>query len=145
MRTALFCSLLNAVAAYDPVGFGIPYSSMLFSNQQHEFLVAISAQVLLCLLDQTCGIESGVDNSRASTSLSPPVEQNHPSLRRLSESSSKSSIPPPSANCFKSFITRIHRSQDLELLLTSFCRLLEVHRHIDSLESNECKKYISTR
>eukprot|EP00061_Rhincodon_typus_P007498 g29256.t1 len=64
MRHALplFTSLLNIVCAYDPVGYGIPYNHLLFSDYR-EPLVEVAAQVLIATLDHD-----------ASTSLSPSVD-----------------------------------------------------------------------
>ncbi|XP_069779386.1 protein HID1-like [Narcine bancroftii] len=58
----LFTSLLNIVCAYDPVGYGIPYNHILFSDYR-EPLVEVAAQVLIATLDYD-----------ASTSLSPSVD-----------------------------------------------------------------------
>lgn len=46
----LFTSLLNTVCAYDPVGYGIPYNHLLFSDYR-EPLVEEAAQVLIVTLD----------------------------------------------------------------------------------------------
>uniref|UniRef100_A0A8D0EE96 HID1 domain containing n=1 Tax=Salvator merianae TaxID=96440 RepID=A0A8D0EE96_SALMN len=46
----LFTSLLNIVCAYDPVGYGIPYNHLLFSDYR-EPLVEQAAQVLIVTLD----------------------------------------------------------------------------------------------
>lgn len=58
----LFTSLLNTVCAYDPVGYGIPYNHLLFSDYR-EPLVEEAAQVLIVTLDH--------DNA---TSTSPTVD-----------------------------------------------------------------------
>ncbi|KAH0629465.1 hypothetical protein JD844_011543 [Phrynosoma platyrhinos] len=58
----LFTSLLNIVCAYDPVGYGIPYNHLLFSDYR-EPLVEQAAQVLIVTLDYD-----------TSTSSSPTVD-----------------------------------------------------------------------
>lgn len=47
----LFTSLLNIVCSYDPVGLGLPYNYLLFSDSR-EPLVDISLQVLIVCLDK---------------------------------------------------------------------------------------------
>eukprot|EP00397_Hematodinium_sp_SG-2012_P007793 GEMP01007843.1.p1 GENE.GEMP01007843.1~~GEMP01007843.1.p1 ORF type:complete len:798 (-),score=139.11 GEMP01007843.1:1162-3555(-) len=46
----LFCSLMSTVFTYDPVGWGLPYGSLLSSNIEEE-LVDHSLQVLCVLID----------------------------------------------------------------------------------------------
>ncbi|KAL8163252.1 UNVERIFIED_CONTAM: cell wall biogenesis protein [Gekko kuhli] len=58
----LFTSLLNIICAYDPVGYGIPYNHLLFSDYR-EPLVEQAAQVLIVTLDYD-----------TSTSSSPTVD-----------------------------------------------------------------------
>lgn len=58
----LFTSLLNTVCAYDPVGYGIPYNHLLFSDYR-EPLVEEAAQVLIVTLDH-----------ESATSTSPTVD-----------------------------------------------------------------------
>ena len=58
----LFTSLLNTVCAYDPVGYGIPYNHLLFSDYR-EPLVEEAAQVLIVTLDHD-----------SATSASPTVD-----------------------------------------------------------------------
>uniref|UniRef100_A0A673KGT6 Protein HID1-like n=1 Tax=Sinocyclocheilus rhinocerous TaxID=307959 RepID=A0A673KGT6_9TELE len=46
----LFTSLLNVVCAYDPVGYGIPYNHLLFSDYREQ-LVEQAVQILIVTLD----------------------------------------------------------------------------------------------
>ena len=46
----LFTSLLNVVCAYDPVGLGLPYNHLLFSDCR-EPLVEAALQLLIVTLD----------------------------------------------------------------------------------------------
>lgn len=46
----LFTSLLNIVCGYDPVGFGVPYNHLLFSDTR-EPLVEVALQILITTLD----------------------------------------------------------------------------------------------
>ena len=46
----MFTSLLNTVCAYDPVGLGVPYNHLLFSDSM-EPLVDTALQILIVTLD----------------------------------------------------------------------------------------------
>lgn len=58
----MFTSLLNTVCAYDPVGFGVPYNHLLFTDSL-EPLVDVALQILIVTLDHdtSCGatVEEG--------------------------------------------------------------------------------------
>ena len=49
----LFCSLLNASVAYDPVGWGIPYNYLISSGVAQENYSEMALQVLLVFLDRS--------------------------------------------------------------------------------------------
>lgn len=46
----MFASLLNTVFAYDPVGLGLPYNHLIFSDSL-EPLVEVALQILIVALD----------------------------------------------------------------------------------------------
>lgn len=50
----LFTSLLNVVCAYDPVGYGIPYNHLLFSDYREQ-LVEQAVQILIVTLEHEAG------------------------------------------------------------------------------------------
>uniref|UniRef100_A0A3Q3AEV7 HID1 domain containing n=1 Tax=Kryptolebias marmoratus TaxID=37003 RepID=A0A3Q3AEV7_KRYMA len=50
----LFTSLLNVVCAYDPVGYGIPYNHLLFSDYREQ-LVEQAVQILIVTLEHDGG------------------------------------------------------------------------------------------
>lgn len=54
----LFTSLLNVVCAYDPVGYGIPYNHLLFSDQREQ-LVEQAVQILIVALEHEAVSTSG--------------------------------------------------------------------------------------
>lgn len=66
----LFTSLLNTVCAYDPVGYGIPYNHLLFSDYR-EPLVEEAAQVLIVTLDHdsTTSASPTVDGTTTGTAM----------------------------------------------------------------------------
>uniref|UniRef100_A0AAX7VR59 HID1 domain containing b n=1 Tax=Astatotilapia calliptera TaxID=8154 RepID=A0AAX7VR59_ASTCA len=57
----LFTSLLNVVCAYDPVGYGIPYNHLLFSDYREQ-LVEQAVQILIVTLEHEAGSPGGPDN-----------------------------------------------------------------------------------
>ncbi|XP_067860503.1 protein HID1 isoform X2 [Heptranchias perlo] len=102
----LFTSLLNIVCAYDPVGYGIPYNHLLFSDYR-EPLVEVAAQVLIATLDHD-----------ASTSLSPSVDGT------TTSTAMDDAEPPGPENLFVNYLSRIHREEDFQFILKGLARLL---------------------
>lgn len=90
----LFTSLLNTVCAYDPVGLGVPYNHLLFSDSM-EPLVDTALQILIVTLDHD------------TTSSAPEGEE----------------VPVPD-NLFINYLSRIHRDEDFHFVLHGFTRLL---------------------
>ncbi|CAG9833048.1 unnamed protein product [Diabrotica balteata] len=91
----MFTSLLNTVCAYDPVGLGVPYNHLIFSDSL-EPLVEAALQILIVTLDHD-------------TSSSTPAE------------SEDVSVPD---NLFINYLSRIHRDEDFNFILTGITRLL---------------------
>lgn len=91
----LFTSLLNTVAAYDPVGLGVPYNHLIF-NDSLEPLVEAALQILIVTLDHD-------------TSSSTP------------SGGEDASIPD---NLFLNYLSRIHRDEDFAFILSGVTRLL---------------------
>ncbi|KAG7164054.1 HID1-like 2, partial [Homarus americanus] len=90
----LFTSLLNVVCGYNPVGFGVPYNHLLFSDSR-EPLVEVALQILITTLD-------------------------HDITAALSELE-ESAVPD---NLFINYLSRIHREEDFSFVLRGFTRLL---------------------
>ncbi|XP_044309826.1 protein HID1 isoform X2 [Varanus komodoensis] len=102
----LFTSLLNIVCAYDPVGYGIPYNHLLFSDYR-EPLVEQAAQVLIVTLDYD-----------TSTSSSPTVDGT------TTGTAMDDADPPGPDNLFVNYLSRIHREEDFQFILKGVARLL---------------------
>uniref|UniRef100_A0A2D4PJ55 HID1 domain-containing protein n=1 Tax=Micrurus surinamensis TaxID=129470 RepID=A0A2D4PJ55_MICSU len=102
----LFTSLLNIVCAYDPVGYGIPYNHLLFSDYR-EPLVEQAAQVLIVTLDYD-----------TSTSSSPTVDGT------TTGTVMDDTDPPGPDNLFVNYLSRIHREEDFQFVLKGVARLL---------------------
>lgn len=91
----MFTSLLNTVCAYDPVGLGVPYNHLLFSDSL-EPLVEIALQILIVTLDHDTNTTNASD-----------TEEN--------------SAPD---NLFINYLSRIHRDEDFQFVLRGITRLL---------------------
>uniref|UniRef100_A0A8C9VAA4 HID1 domain containing n=1 Tax=Scleropages formosus TaxID=113540 RepID=A0A8C9VAA4_SCLFO len=102
----LFTSLLNVVCAYDPVGYGIPYNHLLFSDYREQ-LVEQAVQILIVTLEHEGG-------AAATNSLDP------------SASPSGLDEPEPAGpdNLFVNYLSRIHREEDFSFILKGLARLL---------------------
>uniref|UniRef100_A0A671YNA2 HID1 domain containing n=1 Tax=Sparus aurata TaxID=8175 RepID=A0A671YNA2_SPAAU len=94
----LFTSLLNVVCAYDPVGYGIPYNHLLFSDYREQ-LVEQAVQILIVTLEHDGGV---------------PHRGTTPGLPKR--------ICPE--NLFVNYLSRIHREEDFDFVLKGLARLL---------------------
>uniref|UniRef100_A0A8C6T7S9 HID1 domain containing n=1 Tax=Neogobius melanostomus TaxID=47308 RepID=A0A8C6T7S9_9GOBI len=97
----LFTSLLNVVCAYDPVGFGIPYNHLLFSDYREQ-LVEQAVQILIVSLEHDGGAP------QRTTSPSSIEEQEFAGPENL----------------FVNYLSRIHREEDFDFVLKGLARLL---------------------
>ncbi|XP_063972087.1 protein HID1 [Diachasmimorpha longicaudata] len=91
----MFTSLLNTVSAYNPVGLGVPYNHLLFTDSM-EPLVDIALQILIVTLDHdTSGNAANCEESGISGD-----------------------------NLFINYLSRIHRDEDFQFVLRGITRLL---------------------
>ncbi|PVD37614.1 hypothetical protein C0Q70_00210 [Pomacea canaliculata] len=102
----LFTSLLNCLCSYDPVGYGVPYNHLMFSDSR-EPLVEVALQVLCVTMEN--------DNSSSTvtvdgTSTGTAMDQ--------------SSDAGGSDNLFLNYLSRIHREEDFAFILKGITRLL---------------------
>ena len=91
----LFTSVLNIIFSYDPVGYGLPYNYLMFTDSR-ENLVEVSAQLLCVILESNLAINRG-------------GEATSDEERNMDVSSN--------SNLFISYISRIHRDEVLRLVL----------------------------
>jgi len=96
----LFTSLLNVVCAYDPVGLGLPYNHLLFTDSR-EPLVESALQLLIVTLDW--------DSCSHGCQLNSADEQSG----MVHE------------NLFINYLSRVHREEDFSFMLNGFTRLLK--------------------
>ncbi|XP_036408842.1 protein HID1 [Megalops cyprinoides] len=97
----LFTSLLNVVCAYDPVGYGIPYNHLLFSDYREQ-LVEHAVQILIVTLEH----EGPAPDPSSSPSSMDEQEAMGPD------------------NLFVNYLSRIHRDEDYDFVLKGLARLL---------------------
>ncbi|KAG7460184.1 hypothetical protein MATL_G00218970 [Megalops atlanticus] len=97
----LFTSLLNVVCAYDPVGYGIPYNHLLFSDYREQ-LVEHAVQILIVTLEH----EGPAPDPSSSPSSMDEQEAMGPD------------------NLFVNYLSRIHRDEDYNFVLKGLARLL---------------------
>ncbi|XP_070707905.1 protein HID1b [Pempheris klunzingeri] len=111
----LFTSLLNVVCAYDPVGYGIPYNHLLFSDHREQ-LVEQAVQILIVTLEHEAGSAAGAALQALEASSCPsPVEEQEVRARGR---------PAGPDNLFVNYLSRIHREEDLSFILKGLARLL---------------------
>ncbi|KAK3756010.1 hypothetical protein QZH41_013196 [Actinostola sp. cb2023] len=111
----LFTSILNTVCSYDPVGYGVPYNHMMFTDFK-EPLVEVAAQLLVVLLDH--------DNSQQQAISEPDI----PDVEGQ-----------PMDNLFCNYLSRIHREEDFHFILHGLANLLN-NPLIQTYLPNSCKK-----
>ena len=117
----LFYCLLNSVASYDPVGWGVPYATALVGDRD-EGLVNAAVQVLLVLLDYAPIVEGeeGTSSSSSSTALV---------LTDGGGGAVAPAQPPPPSffaqfNMYRSMLAGLTDPSDFDVLFSSIARLL---------------------
>lgn len=98
----LFTSLLNTVSAYDPVGIGVPYNHLLFTDNL-EPLVEVCLQILIVTLDHD------ITSSQSPTSSAAAAYNEEGNI---------------GDNLFINYLSRIHRDEDFQFILKGVTRLL---------------------
>lgn len=94
----MFTSLLNTVCSYDPVGIGVPYNHLLFTDTM-EPLVEVCLQILIVTLDHDMTLNS-------------------PTSGAAYEEAAMGD------NLFINYLSRVHRDEDFQFMLKGITRLL---------------------
>lgn len=97
----LFTSLLNTVCAYDPVGLGVPYNHLLFTDTT-EPLVEVCLQILIVMLDHDVTLLNSGEQ---------------PQARNYDDGATGD-------NLFINYLSRIYRDEDFQFILKGITRLL---------------------
>ncbi|XP_051968934.1 protein HID1-like [Xyrauchen texanus] len=113
----LFTSLLNVVCAYDPIGYGIPYNHLMFSDQRGA-LADLALQTLIVSLEQELIDSNANINSNSSTN----TDSNSADSNK--ETSAEESKATSVENLFVNYLSRIHREEDFHFILRGISRLL---------------------
>uniref|UniRef100_A0A8C8A0F8 HID1 domain containing n=1 Tax=Oryzias sinensis TaxID=183150 RepID=A0A8C8A0F8_9TELE len=106
----LFTSLLNVVCGYDPVGYGVPYNHLLFSDSREQ-LVEQALQVLVVALEHEAGSPASAALQALDASASPTADEEERG-------------PAGPDNLFVNYLSRIHREEDLSFILRGLTQLL---------------------
>ncbi|XP_060601826.1 protein HID1-like [Ruditapes philippinarum] len=109
----LFTSLINVVCAYDPVGYGLPYNHLMFTDSR-EALVESALQVLCVTMENDSANQNvSVDGTAGGTAMEP---QNEVATAQENATSTD--------NLFVNYLSRIHREEDFHFILKGITRLL---------------------
>ncbi|XP_016144394.1 protein HID1b [Sinocyclocheilus grahami] len=127
----LFTSLLNVVCAYDPVGYGIPYNHLMFSDQR-GMLAELALQTLIVSLEQEL-----VDNSNTSTNLSTNTDTCSADYNK--NTTAEGCQTTRGENLFVNYLSRIHREEDFHFILRGIGRLLN-NPLLQTYLPHSCKK-----
>lgn len=104
----LFTSMLNVVCAYDPVGYGVPYNHLMFTDSR-EPLVEMALQVLCVTLENDSNNTQNISvdgTSAGGTAMDQTSDAGGPD------------------NLFVNYLSRIHREEDFSFILKGLTRLL---------------------
>ncbi|KAF8569827.1 hypothetical protein P879_07036 [Paragonimus westermani] len=124
----LFASLLNVVCAYDPVGFGLPYNYLMFSDTR-EPLVEVALQVLCIVLEAEHTTDSPFCRPRLahrnwSGRLCSEADDISATSGNTVASLSRTGSAAGEMNLFVNYMSRIHRDEDFAFILSGLTRLL---------------------
>ncbi|XP_043086995.1 protein HID1b isoform X2 [Puntigrus tetrazona] len=123
----LFTSLLNVVCAYDPVGYGIPYNHLMFSDQR-GVLAELALQTLIVSLEQEL-----IDNSSTSTNTDTC------SADYNKNTTAEGCQATRGENLFVNYLSRIHREEDFHFILRGISQLLN-NPLLQTYLPHSCKK-----
>ncbi|XP_078474678.1 protein HID1-like [Lampetra planeri] len=126
----LFTSLLNVVCAYDPVGYGLPYNHLIFSDSR-EPLVEVACQVLVVTLDcdaATAGAAATGSGGAAGGGGGGPGGAGADDAEAAGPD-----------NLFVNYLSRIHREEDFQFVLKGISLLLN-NPLLQTYLPNSCKR-----
>ncbi|GFR81357.1 protein HID1-like isoform X1 [Elysia marginata] len=102
----LFTSLLNCLCSYDPVGYGVPYNHLMFTDSR-EPLVEVALQVLCVTMENDLSNQPiSIDGTSGGTAMEQGAEGG------------------ATDNLFLNYLSRIHREEDFAFILKGITRLL---------------------
>lgn len=141
---ALLCSLLNTACKYNPLGWGVPYNHIVFTDTREQLVVLCLRTLLVILdyhsprvasvmrqLDQQASaspneIVSGVDFS----AIQDP-EKKALAERQMAQSGGSEDalggdmdFDENTDNAFRHYLSKLHRAQDFQFLIDGIYRIL---------------------
>lgn len=144
---ALLCSTLNTACKYNPLGWGVPYNHMMFTDVREQ-LVVMCLRVLLVILDYHSPRVAHTMRQMDQTVTTPPadivesfehLDIKDPEKRQLAEKQAAeaaaaanedeanraaSALDDTSDNAFKHYLSKLHRAQDFQFLIDGIYRIL---------------------
>jgi hypothetical protein len=132
----LFYSLWNVIVTYDPIGWGVPYNHVLFSDPFEEQM-SKATQLLSILWEYRSFELSDADGSQQSNPVGPPSAVTPPSSQQLQQQQQQQEPSPetpavsphvaeklPYGNIFAHYVTQLKAPEEFKLLFSTICKLL---------------------
>ncbi|KAL0089759.1 high-temperature-induced dauer-formation protein-domain-containing protein [Phycomyces blakesleeanus] len=123
---ALLCSLLNTSCKYNPLGWGVPYNHVMFTDTREQ-LVSMCLRTLLVILDyrsprsvQSLRLEQQFGSSSKQTESG--VKQSP--IEEKEENNEREDNLDTSDNLFRHYLSKLHRAQDFQFLIDGIYRIL---------------------
>lgn len=138
---ALLCSMLNTAAKYNPLGWGLPYNHVVFSDPR-ELLVVMCLRAVLVLLDyhspgqapygiatvEVRDISTGMAGMSVEEGQAPKDGSNITTQPEspVTDQSSDMSLRSNQVmdNAFRHYLSKLHRPQDFQFLIDGMYRIL---------------------
>ncbi|KAF6773307.1 hypothetical protein AHF37_08187 [Paragonimus kellicotti] len=139
----LFASLLNVVCAYDPVGFGLPYNYLMFSDTR-EPLVEVALQVLCIVLETEHATDSPFSHPRRayrnwSGRLCSEADDVSATSGNTVASLSRAGSAAGEMNLFVNYMSRIHRDEDFAFILSVLDLLVPILYQLNDARSDPAR------
>ncbi|ORZ03659.1 high-temperature-induced dauer-formation protein-domain-containing protein [Syncephalastrum racemosum] len=140
---ALLCSLLNTACKYNPLGWGVPYNHVVFTDTREQ-LVVMCLRVLLVILDYHSPRVAQTMRQLDQRDTAPPAEMvngvelmsiQDPEKRKLAEREQPPvdntavqaidhELDETHENAFRHYLSKLHRAQDFQFLIDGIYRIL---------------------
>lgn len=132
---ALLCSLLNTACKYNPLGWGVPYNHVVFTDTREQ-LVIMCLRVLLVILDyHSPSAALSMRQYDQNLSFSPAEEivmgggeeflDEGSSAENSNKGGDTQSVDETTKdNAFRHFLSKLHRAQDFQFLIDGIYRIL---------------------
>ncbi|KAI7870969.1 high-temperature-induced dauer-formation protein-domain-containing protein [Spinellus fusiger] len=116
---ALLCSLLNTACKFNPMGWGVPYNHVMFTDTREQ-LVSMSLRTLLVITDYCSPKPTYLPCPNEPSTSKKTVET--PDL--VSMQPENEACMDMSNNIFRYYLSKLHRTQDFQFLIDGIYRIL---------------------